>query len=192
MLGIVHWFNNRLQWRHPWGCQVAVHQQDPSSTNQVFWDHLLCQRPHASSKRDIFAFFRHIHLFSKSLPVRNRIGPCWQDEDQWSGDWAIFVRFWKVKYWRFNELLTHPLYDKVLHSVGDFIRTNSFEYNHLLEWVELCIPLAWDWFSLRFFRIEDGLEFLLVLDEELVESFEAIEQGHRINLLVAFCPLQVA
>ena len=66
----------------------------------------------------------------------------------------------------------------VLDSICNLIWTNGFQQNNFMERVELVVPFSWNWFDMRFFGVEDSLEFLLVLDEELIETLESIELGH--------------
>jgi hypothetical protein len=45
--------------------------------------------------------------------------------------------------------------------------------DHFLEGVKFGVPFAWEGAVVRFDRIENGLEFFLVLDEKLIESLES-------------------
>ena len=62
-------------------------------------------------------------------------------------------------------MLANFFNDIVLDRVANFIRSNRLEHEHLLERVQLVIPLTWEGLLMSIRRVEYLLELLIEFDK---------------------------
>jgi len=84
------------------------------------------------------------------------------------------------------------LNNEVLDSKRDLVSSDSLEQDHLLEGVQILIPLSRHWFIVRLIRIIDLFKLLNVLDEILDNTLEGRKLGHTKDLFVALSPFKIS
>jgi len=81
VLGIIDGFNYLLQFWHPRHGQMAVHQKYPSTASQVVINHHCSLGTLSTTERDLINLFLHVHFFSKSHEISDRVGTSAEHEN---------------------------------------------------------------------------------------------------------------
>lgn len=170
---------------------MAIHEQYPASHLQLIVDLVLSFLPLSTTKRHLLALLGHVHLVGKGLKRGVRVSTLAQDKDKRSCQRALLEGLSNFKHRRSDKLLVEVLADIVLHSHDQFVGSDGLKNDHLLERVDLGVPVTWKWHLLWLRGVKDRLELFLVGNEELVHALECVELTHGPQALVCLCPLKV-
>ena len=141
MLSVIDLLYNSFKRGHPGDRQMAVHEEHPATTGQIIVDHLCGLGSLASTQGDLFALLGHVHVLSKALKARNWVRALGKHEDEWSSDITVFVGCLEIEDGWLDELLTHVLYNEVLHSKCELVCSERLDDQELLESIEFSVPI---------------------------------------------------
>lgn len=85
----------------------------------------------------------HIVFLCEFLEIRNRIRTRRKHEDQWSHNSGVLETFREIEGRNDNELFADFLFNPILNRWNNFIRSNEFQEDDLLQHIQLLFPLSW-------------------------------------------------